>query len=449
MGLAATPGDVFTSPAPFVRDAQLLPLMCIALLTWAGAAAAQTTPTQPSTRPAAPSQAWSPEEFPIGFWCGPPPEFTTLERYREIAEAGFTLVMPPCSGHERVGTPELGRKMLDLARQTGLRVFLSDRRMPSAVTDVPDAEERLDAIVQAYSDHPALAGYFLTDEPVASEFDGLAEVVAGLRQRDPQHVAYINLFPYRPGAVWGAASYEAYLRQFLRKVEPFALSYDHYHFYKDGDGPDFIRNLAMARKASQEAGVPFWNIVLVTEHGPYRNPDQGELRYEAMQTLAYGGKGLLWFTYWEPASDAFNWQHSIIHSDGTRDPHYEMVKQVNWDLRRIGKHLLDATSTAVYHTGPTPAGARAQPEDAPVRITNDTPATIGLFEAADGQRMAFIANAEYTNATTAQVHITGEGGEVEQFNPSRQAWTTVRFAGEQAEAFPVELAPGGGVLLRW
>jgi len=38
------------------------------------------------------------DDFPISYWCGPMPEFTTLERYREIKEAGFTFVMPLCAG---------------------------------------------------------------------------------------------------------------------------------------------------------------------------------------------------------------------------------------------------------------------------------------------------------------------------------------------------------------
>src|SRR5256885_11424307 len=34
------------------------------------------------------------DEFPISYWCGPMPEFATLERYKEIKDAGFTFVMP-------------------------------------------------------------------------------------------------------------------------------------------------------------------------------------------------------------------------------------------------------------------------------------------------------------------------------------------------------------------
>jgi hypothetical protein len=35
----------------------------------------------------------------------------------------------------------------------------------------------------------------LTDEPGAGAFPALGKLVAYLRQRDPAHLAYVNLFP--------------------------------------------------------------------------------------------------------------------------------------------------------------------------------------------------------------------------------------------------------------
>src|SRR5207245_2342607 len=107
------------------------------------------------------SSTWRPEKFPISFWCGPPPKFVNEEQYQRIADAGFTLIMPSCSGG---GTPEENRKVLDTAQATGLKVFVSDGRMPLAIGGSAEAKQKLDAIVSDYSKHPALAGYFITDE---------------------------------------------------------------------------------------------------------------------------------------------------------------------------------------------------------------------------------------------------------------------------------------------
>ena len=73
------------------------------------------------------SSTWRPEKFPISFWCGPPPKFVNEEQYQRIADAGFTLIMPSCSGG---GTPEENRKVLDTAQAVGLKAFISDGRMP-------------------------------------------------------------------------------------------------------------------------------------------------------------------------------------------------------------------------------------------------------------------------------------------------------------------------------
>ena len=38
--------------------------------------------------------------------------------------------------------------------------------------------------------------------------------------------------------------------------------------------------------------TPCWQIVLVTQHFGYASPKLADLRYEAFQTLAYGGRGV-------------------------------------------------------------------------------------------------------------------------------------------------------------
>src|SRR5579862_7440786 len=76
---------------------------------------------------------WAPKEMPIGMWCSPPEPYITREQYRHIAAAGFSVVLPPCSGADTV---ERNRKILGLARETGLKVILADKRIPLAVTGV-------------------------------------------------------------------------------------------------------------------------------------------------------------------------------------------------------------------------------------------------------------------------------------------------------------------------
>ena len=57
--------------------------------------------------------------------------------------------------------------------------------------DVP----AINALIDQFKRSAAAFSYFVIDEPSASRFSHLAEIVAYLGQRDPAHLAYINLFP--------------------------------------------------------------------------------------------------------------------------------------------------------------------------------------------------------------------------------------------------------------
>jgi hypothetical protein len=387
------------------------------------------------------ASAYDSAKFTVGYWCGPPAGELTAERFEEIEAANFTLAFPPCGGM----TVEQNRRMLDLCQEVGLKGVVSDSRMVRAITGEED-RTKLDAIVKDYSDHPALLGYHLADEPGAGAFDGLAQVVAYLRERDPRHPAYVNLLPTygRDFGLLGTATYDEYVRTFAEKVRPFVLSYDHYAFTESGDRPDFFENLATVRQASLDRGIPFWNIVLVTQHFGYRWLTEDELRFEAMQTLAFGARGLLWFTYWMPEGvpEPQSWKHSLIAADGTRDPHYAMVRGINADVRAIGDALGRARSVAVFQHGP---GATIERRSSPV-VPSGGKLTIGVFEEDGGKKFALVTNRDYRQLSRTSVTVSPANATVQVFDPATKTWSRAPTADG---AVPLELAAGDGVLLRW
>lgn len=391
---------------------------------------------------------WTPQAFPISFWCGPPPEYITVPRYKEIAAAGFNYVMPPCEG---AATPELNRKILDTARAAGLKAFLSDSRMPLSITGTANAVKNLDAIVADYAKHPAFAGYHLTDEPNANAFAGLGEVVAYLRKRDPKHPAFINLFPnYASPEQLGTPTYETYLSRYLQTVHPFALSYDHYHFLKDGDRPGFFANLLAARQAVKDSTLPFWQIVLAIPHGPYRPLTEAEKRWEAMQTLAYGGKGLMYFTYWTPGDSSFDWGPALMKRDGTATPQYEEVKRINKDVQTIGKYLLNAIPSGVFQTGKLAPGGIPREQGTPVVFPDAGDVTVGLFRA-DTHLYVLFTNRDYKQTTETDVLLSNGLNPVEKLNKSNGKWETVKGEKTPDGDFKarLSLAAGDGELYRW
>jgi hypothetical protein len=438
-----------------VVRAHLLLVVLVATLLATGFALAAPPASQPAgaTPPAPAPTPPDLQDFVTSYWCNPPARFHTLERYAEIRNANFTVAM----GAGGAGlTVEQNRQMLDYCRQLGMKAIVRDGRLPLAASSA-EQQAAIDAVVKEYADHPALFGYYLVDEPGAGAFDGLGQVVARLREKDPTRVAYINLLPTYardfPGAL-GTTTYEEHVRAFVAKVKPAVLSYDHYHFTTQGDRADFFENLDTVRRVALEARIPFWNIVLVTQHGGYRNLTEGELRFEAMQTLAYGARGLLWFTYWSPAETdhSLTWAHAMINPDGSRDPHYEQVRAVNAEVLAIAAQLKGARSSAVLLCGddaPKVPGADPAPENPPLALADPAPVNVGVFESSGAapHHLALLTNRDYKQPTTTRAIVQPVNAPAEQFDPATKTWHAAPI--RERGVIEITLPPGGGTLLRW
>lgn len=394
--------------------------------------------------------AYTADDFVTSYWCGPPGQFTTLQRYQEIKDANFTVAFPVIYG----SSVDANKAMLDHCQKLGLKAIIYDSRMVASIEGSADRKKALDEMVRDYKDHPALLAYSITDEPAAGAFDGLGEVVAYLKQIDPKHPGYINLLPTwarqiphpdgkKELSYLGTATYEEYVRTFVQKVKPAWLCYDNYGMLKQGDRGDFHENLETVRKVALENNLPFWNIVLVTQHGDFRVLTEPELRFEAMQTLAFGARGLVWFTYWSPQGidTGTTWTHAMIDEKGNRTHHYEMVRAINADVLAIGRELKGAKNVGLV-----------QREKAKSVATGETPlkldggdVSVGIFAAPTGKRMALVANRDYKAKTTSSVSIDSGVKQMERFDVERRTWRPASESG----SVELHLAPGAAELLRW
>ncbi|HIE52187.1 MAG TPA: hypothetical protein EYP85_10545 [Armatimonadetes bacterium] len=371
--------------------------------------------------------------FPLSYWVGPPANEQTPERYAEIAECHFTLVFN--------GDP-------DLAHRFGLKCLVADPRVSAAVRN-PGAETDpgLDAAVAQWAQHPAFFGFYLKDEPHSRDFPALAHVNQYLLAKAPHSVPYINLFPtYATQEQLGNETYEEHVEQFLTTVKPRVLSYDHYALLKDHDRPDFFLNLEIIRRASLRHGVPFWYILLSTPHGGYRDPSEGDLRWQVYSALAYGAKGLLYFTYWTPAHA--NYRHGILSPTGERTEHYWMVQRINAEVKHLGPTLLRLTSRAVYHTPPIPEGASAQPEKALVRKVTGGELVLGELTDEAGQQYLFLVNRNHDEPVQVQVTLQPNLAAVSRLSKLTGEHQPLALASsEDGPTFTLQLAPGDGTLL--
>lgn len=389
------------------------------------------------------AQAWHPDEYPISYWVGPPKEFNTLLSWQTVKDCNFTV-----AGQYGGYSVEDNKQMLDLCQQVGLKAMIVDGRTSWQGAFDDNFTQTIASLIADYGSHPATYGYFILDEPSAELFPALAKVSQELQRQDPKHLPYINLLPtYASPEQLGTPTYAEHLDRFLSLVKPAVLSYDHYALMKDStDRADYFENLALIREYGLKYGVPPWNIILSLPHLAYRDPTEGEMRWQAYTSLAYGMKGLMWFTYWTmPEWEQEFGGTAIVNPKGEPARLYPIVKQVNGEVRTLGKTLLGLTSTGVYHTGAIPRGCVRLGVDAPIQLPDDPPLLIGFFSDMQGKQHAMIVNRDHGKAAefalSTKPHVTGLT-EIRATDGSDQP-----LALAQGKA-QLSLPPGGGRLLR-
>jgi hypothetical protein len=336
-------------------------------------------------------------EIPIITYGGVPDG--TPERYRELKEAGIDICW---AWTDMANAP----KALDNAHKAGVKIILN---CPELKTDTEKA-------VKSVMNHPALAGYVLSDEPPASMFKELSEWVRAIQAVDSKHFCYINLLPnyatfHQLGIddkeLYGVPSYREYVETFIREVPVPFISFDHYPVIEQNGAislrEQWYANLEDIRKVSQSSGLPFWAYVLSVAHRIYPVPTVGELRLQMYSNLAYGAQALQYFTY--SGAGYEDYHHSPV-SYGKRTEVYDRIKLVNHEIKALSGVFYNSKVTGVWHTGketPSPwVTARMQEEYPqampPVKLlqTSESGAVVSLLEKGNS-RFLVIVNRDCQN----------------------------------------------------
>jgi len=376
--------------------------------------------------------------------CGAPPRFDAMTPAiaGTLADQGFNLCWI------------MRQEDWAVAHAAGLRGMTQIVRY-ELLHSGPSTWDYLDDNLAFQLQQPNAYATFVVDEPGASDFPALGQLVAYIRERAPSQLAYINLFPtYASAAALGTTgdtvtAYREYLRQFVEIVKPDLISWDHYHFKKTDrafDGSDYFLNLALVREAALKADIPFANVVQACSNGPgQRAPNGDEGRFLAYTTLAYGGQGIFQFVYnaWEGSE---HWG-GVVNPDRTPTSLGKALPQINPEFAAIGTVLQPLTSLGVYHLGTIPRGGTALPPDATFTVdTSVAPEQtkgilLGYFGTAGTPTHVLVVNLDYTQAVTTTV---AGPGPMAVFDATEREW---RPAADGAQA-EVRMMAGGGKLVR-
>jgi len=202
---------------------------------------------------------------------------------------------------------------------------------------------------------------------------------------------------------------------------------------------NYWSNLEAVRAACHKHGLEFWNIVLSVAHFSYREPSAADFRFQVYTTLAYGGRGISYFTYF--TSGTGNYRMAPIDQFGHPTPTWYYLQHVNLQIQQLAPTLLQLHSDAVYHFGPVPAGANGPPTNSLISGIAGDNFLVGDFTHRNGSRYLMIVNKDLAKSRPGWPQFRQAPRRVQHV--SAYSGTLSPFEGED-----VWLPPGGGVLLK-
>jgi hypothetical protein len=375
--------------------------------------------------------------FPIGVFWPPPPDRSTAANYADIAAAGFTFVI--------TGNYQLDWQSIDyalgLADQHGLKTLVATDPGVKAVCELftiddshsgpltistADARTLVREATARYSRHPSFAGFSLYDEP---DLGGSRNVSLGRATRvvhevAPSAMAYVNL------AYAVNLDYAKVLKDFIRQVAPPLLSFDYYPLRTTGEAQDYFLCWSQIRQAGLDSGLPTWTYIQTLPSGIFPVPTAADLAWQINVSLAYGCKGIQYFTYWTPdPARGEGFGPALVDMDGTKTERYAASQALNhtW-LAPVGKELLPLVSESVVHANENPQTHGTNPFT-PDGYLSSVAGTVvlGRFRSADSSvkdRWLFVANR--SNTAPVDVTLTIDAAAVQgigRFDPSTGTYT--------------------------
>jgi len=377
--------------------------------------------------------------FPIGAWCGPPARETTDLRYAELARAGINLTTGML---EDPYLPPASLRRLEMGRRHRVYAIVRDNRVHPDEARRSGWRAAVDSMIGAYARRSALLGYFLADEPGPDLFASLGALNRRLAQRDPRHPGYVNVYGFAGSDSPYGPCYTDFLRRFLHEVRPAFFSFDSYSLLKGSDSPRYLATLDSTALLSRETGVPYWAILQLTPHGVVRPLTPAELAWQANLALAYGARGIIWFTYWTPnPAESLRYRDGPISYGGRRNPSYDQLAKLNPRLQALGKELSRMRPLGVRHVGTVPFGCVRYVDSPALRIHSTTPLAAGFYQGPDRRTYVLIVNRDYRHSTEARLTTRNSFGTWDRakgYYRSTRAGAALRI--EPGEARLVRLA---------
>ncbi|MEI7835541.1 MAG: hypothetical protein WCK05_03925 [Planctomycetota bacterium] len=380
--------------------------------------------------------------FMITYWCGPEKKDTDLAHYKELADCGFNVAFAAIDNLWEKASAEQDEhntKVLDLCQKVGMKAFIWDGHIggtarkdaanpnarvpqpgmsldqrvallgigewdeaPTAET-IPQIEKTLDGMIARYSSHPAFLGFILGDEMGAGVHKKLGYVNQYLMKKDPKHPPYYNELPNYAST---PKRHERETADFLRIVKPAFYSWDAYwQLHEENELRYYFDNLEVVRRLCLKAKTPYTQIICSIEHMGYRACSEGDLRWQVWTSLAYGTRGITYFTYCHVPGMATGDAPGFVDKQGKPSFNYYNGQKINRRIIKLAPTLVKLTSTGVYHTGALPPSTIPLLPEAPIKKADGGDMVLGCFADAKGVEYIMPVNRSMGSAITAALTL--------------------------------------------
>ena len=224
------------------------------------------------------------------------PNYITDEQYALLKDAGFT---------HGIGLLEHGAdiavRALALAEKHGLKYYVRDEINWADILKKDfyylNAEN-----YRKYTGFSSFAGVYIHDEPNASKYPQLGEMVQGYYDFfQGAGEPLVNLLPTYANHIeqLGAKDYEDYIRKYIEKVPTRYVMYDHYPFRVRNDGTevfneDYLFNASVVAKLCKEYGREMRTFVQACNVDNVGAEFIDEMLWLQIHTcLAYGSRAIV------------------------------------------------------------------------------------------------------------------------------------------------------------
>lgn len=333
------------------------------------------------------------DTMPIIAYIGVPNDRTSEVNYQDLRDCGFDVSL-----HGYASLTQL-IEACHVAEKHGVRIL----------GHCPETHLQPEFAARQLINEPGFFGYVLQDEPSAPRITELEREIERLKSVDTTHCFYINLNPYYGKWILDiikTKTYEEYV-QIAAETSCRQISFDFYPVTDKGLRWGWFYNLEVIRAESLRSGKPFWGFVLSVPHILYPQPTLASMRLQAYTNLAYGAQAIQYFTYWTPEpTTEYDFHNGPISVDGYKTETYDLVRQMNTELRPIANLFYGAKVTDVSHIGIIPKRAKAL-KKAPTNIRyikaeGKWGAVISQFTKDKNQYMA-IVNKDHQNTLTLHI----------------------------------------------